>query len=487
MMKRGIFCKTAVLCAVVGMGNAASGETETKYKSVTWETLNKAEIPLASIGRLATPHARDILSSPWSVGCETLGRDYADFSNYKEFVGELGVKHARIQSGWAKTEKKKGVYNFKWLDPIVYGLKEQGVEPWICLCYGNPLYKSDTGLGAGIFTDEATMEGWRQYVAATVSHYKDTVTEWEIWNEPKHSADPEAYANLLILTARTIKEIQPDATLMGFTVHGRFTGSALKFPRAVFDVLKDQDSLELIDYVTYHPYTPNPDAFYTTMDELQGMVKSYNPRMKLYQGESGCPATLLWAFAMRDLPWTEYSQAKWVARRMAGDGARGIRSSVFTIIDLNYGFFLNEKGLLRADLKKNVIYRRPSYYAVRNIATFFDSTVQPTGLLEYATDSDRKLEVAGFSKADSTVVLAWFNDKLPDNELSRDTIRLTIKNVSFKDPVYVDILTGKVYELDAADFKIGPNQTTFLKLPMWDAPVLLAERKQVPLTLTEGK
>lgn len=472
-------CGAVFLCVGVWGGFVAGGETETKHKSVTWETLNQNGVALTTIGTLVTPHARDIVASPWSVGCETLDRDYADFKAYKEFVGELGVKHARLQSGWAKTEKTKGVYDFAWLDAIVDGLKEQGVEPWICLCYGNPLYKSNTGLGAELFTDEATMAGWTNYVAATVAQYKDTVTEWEIWNEPRHSADPEAYANLLIQTARTIREIQPDATLMGFTVHGGFTGGALKFPRAVFGLLQEKKALDLLDYVTYHPYTPNPDAFYSTMSQLEGLVKSYSPRLKLYQGESGCPATLLWAFAMCNLPWTEYSQAKWVARRMAGDAARGIRSSIFTIIDVNYGFFLNEKGLIRADLKKQVVYRRPAYYAVRNMATFFDSAVRPTGLLAYESDTEREMEVAGFRKDDKPLVLVWYKNSVPDSALQRDSIRLTIRNVVFNDPVYVDMITGKVYTLDADCVSVSHGNTTFSGLPMWDAPVLLAERGQV--------
>jgi len=73
--------------------------------------------------------------------CETLDRDYAKFSVYKDYVGELGVKHARIQSGWAKCEKQKGVYEFDWLDECVYGLNQQTVKPWMCLCYGNPIYR----------------------------------------------------------------------------------------------------------------------------------------------------------------------------------------------------------------------------------------------------------------------------------------------------------------------------------------------------------
>jgi hypothetical protein len=48
-------------------------------------------------------------------------------------------------------------YVFEWLDSCVYGLHEQGVNPWICLCYGNPLYGAGKELGVGIFTDELTI------------------------------------------------------------------------------------------------------------------------------------------------------------------------------------------------------------------------------------------------------------------------------------------------------------------------------------------
>ena len=118
---------------------------------------------------MAVKNSRDIKSSTWSVGCETLDRDYAKFSVYKDYVGELGVKHGRLQSGWAKCEKQKGIYSFEWLDSCVYGLNEQSVKPWICLCYGNPVYGSEIGLGAGVAAlayNEEAMAGWLKYVEA---------------------------------------------------------------------------------------------------------------------------------------------------------------------------------------------------------------------------------------------------------------------------------------------------------------------------------
>jgi beta-glucosidase/6-phospho-beta-glucosidase/beta-galactosidase len=166
----------------VNHGNV-TGQTRT-YRNITWEKLQSSGPELNQIGFLAIRNSNEIKSSTWSVGCETLDRDYAKFSVYKDYVGELGVKHGRLQSGWAKCEKKKGIYNFQWLDSCVYGLNEQSVKPWICLCYGNPIYGSDIRLGAKIFSDEASMTAWCKYVEATVLRYKDTVNEWEIWNEP---------------------------------------------------------------------------------------------------------------------------------------------------------------------------------------------------------------------------------------------------------------------------------------------------------------
>ena len=139
-----------------------------KPYSVTWQQFNVHTPPLLQIGVLATKPADGTGNSRWSVGCETLDRDYADFSKYKQYVGELGVGYARIQSGWAKCEQEKGKYDFAWLDKIVDGLNEEGVRPWMCLCYGNPIYGVDRNLGAGLFIKEEVMKAWCKYVRETL-------------------------------------------------------------------------------------------------------------------------------------------------------------------------------------------------------------------------------------------------------------------------------------------------------------------------------
>ena len=64
-----------------------------------------------------------------TIGCETLDRDYADYHKYKEYLAELGIRKIRLQAGWAKTEKEKGVYDFAWLDSIIDDAVSRGIEP----------------------------------------------------------------------------------------------------------------------------------------------------------------------------------------------------------------------------------------------------------------------------------------------------------------------------------------------------------------------
>ncbi len=468
--------KILIISLVIAL--QTTGQTR---ESVTWEKFKSSDPDLQQIGWMNTKLSKEIESSPWSVGCETLDRDYGDFSKYKEYVGELGVKHARLQSGWAKCEKKKGKYDFAWLDSCVYGLAEQGVHPWISLSYGNPIYKSETNLGAGIFTDEVTMDAWCNYVEATVKRYKDVVKEWEIWNEPRHSESRLAYANLLINTSEAIRRVQPDATILGFTVHGFSPSVVCIFPREVLEILKERNKLDVVDYVSYHPYTPNPDDCYPMVEELQEIFNSYNPDIKFYMGESGCPSILEWGHAMYDYPWTEYSQAKWDLRRMAGDRARGIRTSIFTMVDLRYTNMLQSFGLLRANLEHDIIYKRPSYFGVQHMVSFFDYSVDPKGMIDYSINSSRSLTVAGFEKEKSPVVLLWYDDQIPTDQLEWDNISLTMKGVNFDNPVYVEMITGKVFELPKQSWSNDGENVRFERLPVWDSPMMMVERDQIEI------
>ena len=457
------------------------GQTE-QFRCITWEKFKSSGPDLKPIGWMAVRHSKNIKSSPWSVGCETLDRDQAKFDVYKDYVGELGVKSARLQSGWAKCERQKGVYNFAWLDSCVYGLKEQGVNPWICLCYGNPIYGSDKNLGAGlaalVYSDEA-MNAWLKYVGITVNRYKDIVRQWNIWNEPYFME--KDYAPLLIRTAEVIKKLQPESTVLGELLWEPEPESR-KVAKELLEILKTENKLDLVDYWAYHPYKYNPDDCYQSIDEFRKFVQAYNPKYKLFQGENGCPSMNEVYHALNYYPWTEYSQAKWVMRRMAGDRTHDIPSSIFTIIDLRYSNMMQSFGLIRSNLLHEFIYKRPSYYGVQHMVSFFDDTVKPVGELEYESNSIRKMTVAGFKKGGAPVVLVWYKDQIPGDDFKWDLVDLTIKGVNFNDPVYVEMISGKVYEIDRISWDNTGINVMFKNLPVWDSLMMIVERNQIELS-----
>jgi hypothetical protein len=459
--------------------------SQAQFISKPWETFKSSGPDMKLAGWLAPRHSRDIKSSSWSIGCETVDRDYTKFSNYKNYVGELGAKSARFQGGWAKCEKVKGVYSFGWLDSCVYGLLEQSVKPWISLCYGNKNYGSDVVLGSKIWDSDEAMNGWLRWVEATVSRYKNDVNEWEVWNEPNgweeestgYPGDSKGYANLLMKTAEVIKKIQPGAIIIGFSIYQ----TAPKFTKEVFEILKSNNKLDIVNYLTYHPYSFNPDNSYPAVEKLRDQVKSYNPDIKLFQGENGAPAINHVYNALSNYPWTEFSQAKWVIRRMAGDISHNIRCNIFTIMDVKYPNVLNSKGLIRSNLLQEVLYRKPSFYAFQHMAGFFDDEVRVLGELKYKTNSKRTITVSGFTKSDNQVVLIWYNDKIPTDDFKWDNIDLTILNTHLIDPVYVEMISGKVYEFNKSGFRSKGENSVFKNLPVWDGVIMITERSNIKI------
>ncbi len=142
-------------------------------------------------GQLKPRRSVDIQASPISVGFETLDRYHFDPKRTHPHLAVLGAKWARVQTGWSRCEKRKGVYEFSWLDEIVDDLLAIGVQPFFSLGFGNLLYTPDAphesarGFVAYCYGEEAA-QAWRDY-AAIATHFAGRVSHWEVWNEPNVS------------------------------------------------------------------------------------------------------------------------------------------------------------------------------------------------------------------------------------------------------------------------------------------------------------
>ncbi len=436
-------------------------------KCVTLDKIRKMSSGLEPAGMLEVRPAKAIRSNMWSVGCETMDRDYADWDQYKFLLGGLGATRGRLFSGWAKTEQEKGKYDFSWLDPQVREMAAMGVKPWICISYGNPVWGSDFRLGMKVrqVTDSPeAFAAWIRYVKALVARYKDVVDEWEIWNEP--FGQREEYAKMVYETAKAVKEVQSGATCL-VTAIGWNRDPAKNDYVTVLEKLKQENALDLVKWWIYHPYSPVPESSYPQAMELRRLVKSYSPDYDIMQGETGCPAQLEFAHAMHSIEWTEYSQAKWNLRRALGDYVRGIPSSCFTFIDLQYTFMLQSFGLVRSNTLKQPVYRRPSYFAMQNVYSYFDEDVHPISV-ETREVNGKEMTVAKFERQSRHMWAVWFSGKRPDDRLEYERADLGFLGQP-KDYVWVDLMRGVIGKLP-----------TFRYVPVWDSPVLLAPNGQVP-------
>jgi len=441
------------------------------------------------LGKLKPRTTQEIAGSDLWIGGEVLDRDYADYHAYKGYLDSLGAKKIRLQSGWAKTEKVKGQYDFEWLDSIVDDALSRKIEPWLQISYGNTLYPDAGGisLGEGLPTSEEAYEGWLNYTRALVNHFKGRVTKWEIWNEADHRYNdmgPEAYAKLYYETAKVVREVQPSAHLIGLSMAGV---GRTEYIHSFFKFLKERNGLDLIDAVTFHGYPKNPDYRFDDVDRFREAVYQYRPGLELWQGETGCPSSLGSSGALSGHPWTELTQAKWNLRRALAFVGRGIPFSLFTISEYTYNSKkfkgLNTKGILKVNDDLSIAYAKPAYYAYQNLTSVLDHQMERLPVLPIEAKSDSSVALFAFRHklTKAPMLFVWQDGSIPDNENTMTKATLEIGGITFKEPVLVDLYSGKVYAMPQSSYNARGTTYTFSELPVYDSPTVITDRASLQL------
>ena len=186
-------------------------------------------------GNIPFLSAKEITHSRIGIGFEKLDRDVFDPNKAYDKVSKIGVKKIRLQSGWQKTEKFKGEYDFEWLDHIVNRLVEAGIDPFLCLCYGNKIYCDDPqkypsiengGVGHLPVTTPEEKEGWINYVDALTKHFTGRIRYYELMNEVDLSVFAkvdmpwvEAYMEFVKMSAPIIRKNVANSVIISCTAN----------------------------------------------------------------------------------------------------------------------------------------------------------------------------------------------------------------------------------------------------------------------------
>jgi len=457
------------------------------------EQKKPAEIELPRLGKLKTRPAKEIAASPLSVGFETLDRSFFDPRKTYAHLAALGAKWARVQTGWSRTERVKGYYEFAWLDEVVDALRGIGMQPWFNLGYGNKLYSpqapNEAAVGWAPIFDDAAREAWLAFVRQMAEHFGGRVRHWEIWNEPNITAfwqprkpDAAGYLELLRATVPEIRKRMPEAVIIG----GAFAG----IPKDYIEQCLKLGMGELVDKISYHPYRPLPEQGYAKeIENLRELLARHKCRAPLWQGECGCPSQPGGSGALAELAWDETRQAKWLLRRILTDLALEIElTSYFHTVDM-VGYFhagmpkpkTNFKGLL----KGSDYTPKRSYFAYQNLCALFDAETKrseaSTFTIEGRGNAPVQTEGKGFARRGRALYAYWQPADL-FKEVATPKVRVVVKPENadqLAQPVLVELLTGAVYRLTPQS---DGGQLAFDALPLADSPLILTDARAIALS-----
>jgi polysaccharide biosynthesis protein PslG len=489
---------------------------------------------LECIGDLPKPTNVDVKKSIIGIGYETLDRDTFDPALTYKLMANTGVKWARLQTGWIKCEREKGVYNFQWLDETVDSLLAIGIQPWLSVSFGNHLYTPVDGYTdyakkypgekvpstvrgyvgeVPLYHGEEAIKGWENYLAAMVKHFKGRVNYWEIWNEPNtapygfwktynlykdcdrslyEKKCAEDYVELVKISSEQIRKANPNAKVIGGSI--TLALDACFFMRN----LAEAGIAKYIDILTFHPYGANPELeLETRYNNLRYELNSHGgSHVKIWQGETGMqtiPHEVIFA-------GTEYAQSKFITRRFTADFRIGCEmSSYFMVMDkLNYNEGSGEKicGFGVLDCKGNP---KLSYHTLQSMGYLFDSA-------EKAEDLYIRINIHGTPMMSHLRNVSMTTNKfrrkgipvfsyhIPENpEISLEPglvdIQLWIdEKDKLENPVLIDPIRGKVYKIKEFEsckqgFKYPPvgfdeNVQGFITLkgmPFVDYPLFISD------------
>ena len=167
-------------------------------------------------------------------------------------------------------------------------MKCSGKNIIMVLAYGNSLY---SGGGNSIMpTSDAPeyFEEWLNYVRKIVVEFKDEVGYFEIWNEPNleyanANATAEQYGYLCRETKKAIKEISPDAVVIGGSI--AYANSHNSFVRSFYN--SGGNEMDAISAHSYR-YTSDPEGTWiTAIGWLNNVLSGLGYTGPLYLTETG--------------------------------------------------------------------------------------------------------------------------------------------------------------------------------------------------------
>lgn len=347
--------------------------------------------------------------SPFGMGVYLCRYSFEDMETVAQRAQEAGVKWSREDFGWERIEPRPGQFNWEYPDRLLDCARRHGITVYPILAYFPSWSKGYTTEG---------IDQYVQFLRAVVTRYHGQLKQWEIWNEPNiffWQGTKEQYAELLTKSYRAIKEIDPEAQVLGLSTSGidyEYIQWMLQH-QTPFDVL------------TIHPYRTGFDdaEFIADLKKASDLVRMPDgKRRPVWLTELGWATHTEHPYMKQDFKANpQRTQAELIARVYLSAIASGVEPRTFWYDFRNDGadpyYFEHNLGILRHDNRPKAAF--VAYRTMTSLLTGlgYQSPVEASpGILAYRfvdpRQSGRNVIAAWSPKTDATAEF-----KVPDKRV----------------------------------------------------------------------
>lgn len=219
---------------------------------------------------------------------------------------EYKYKYVRVVFTWSTLEKAQGVYDFttsaglnsayypgQSADEVINNLVNAGLIPLVVFSCYNTVYNSDYNKQG---SDTNNLTGFKNFVLAVATRYKNKNIIYSILNEPNYSAEfgtgtAADYVNLPKNAYSAIKYADPTAKVVAPTISTDITHRYLIV--SWFESACQNGLLDYLDYVSLNSYndypaTNKPEELITIYNNIKAIIKKYtNKDIPLIVTETG--------------------------------------------------------------------------------------------------------------------------------------------------------------------------------------------------------
>jgi parallel beta-helix repeat protein len=192
---------------------------------------------------------------------------YSPLSELLDETRYLGAKRYRFAINGGEADKVDWSKSEFSIDPeheeFISNLAANGIQMTYNLSFWDiATWPEGTGAPCPRFKTEEDIQHYLEYVRFIVSHFKDRIQYYEIWNEPDNTTCPQwievrDYIELVRRTVPIIRGEYPEAKIQV----GGTAGLGYPGPRDYLFNIIDSDIMPLVDVVSWHPFYGDSPEF----------------------------------------------------------------------------------------------------------------------------------------------------------------------------------------------------------------------------------